>query len=204
MAKLEKKVKKSKVVEKEESKKIAKKESFLKRFHAWWIVGFILPPLGLFLYLLWKKNRKNDAKSAGTGALISTIVWLFIGLSFLINTNGEPKEEITISKWLEEYNNGETLVTVIASSTCPHCKNLKPIITASSNKYRSKLYFFEADTLSEDEYKILSTTVELKGYEGYVPYVFTIVDKKLTNSTTGEMSDTELTKFLKEAKVIKD
>ena len=204
MAKLEKKVKKSKVVEKEESKKIAKKESFLKRFHAWWIVGFILPPLGLFLYLLWKKNRKNDAKSAGIGALISTIVWLFIGLSFLINTNGEPKEEKTISKWLEEYNNGETLVTVIASSTCPHCKNLKPIITASSNKYGYKLYFFEADTLSEDEYKILSTTVELKGYEGYVPYVFTIVDKKLTNSTTGEMSDTELTKFLKEAKVIKD
>lgn len=195
-------VKEVKKEEKVEIKKDSKFKRALESFHAWWIVGFILPPLGLVLYLLWRKSRKTDAKSAGTGALIAALIWLFVGLSFLINTNGEPKEDRSVSAWYNDFNNGETLVTVLASSTCPHCKNLKPIITASSNKYGYKLYFFEADKLSESDYTTLTETIELEGYEGYVPYTFTIVNKKLTNSTTGEMSDSELTDFLKKGKVI--
>ncbi len=204
MTKVEKKLKQNKEINKVETKKITKKGNNLKKFHSWWIVGLILPPLGLVLYLLWKKSKKADAKSVGAGALISAIIWLFIGLSFLVNTNGEPKVEVTVAGWLADYNEGETLVTVIASSTCPHCQNLKPVITSSSKKHGYKLYFFEADKLSEEDYKTLSTTVELEGYEGYVPYVFAIVNKKFTKSTTGEMTDSELTNFLKEAKVIKD
>lgn len=210
MAKANKKtnVKKTVTVKevKKESKVEIKKDSKFKRmlnsFHAWWLVGMILPPVGLVLYLLWRKSRKSDAKSVGTGALIATLVWLFVGLSFLINTNGEPKEVKTVSGWAEDLKNGETLVTVVASSTCQHCQKLKPIITASSEKYGYKLYFFEADKLSEADYATLTETIELEGYEGYVPYVFTVVNKKMTNNSTGEMTDEELTDFLKEGKVL--
>ncbi len=175
-----------------------------KKFKAWWLVGLILPPLGLILYLLWRKNNKEAAKSVGTGALISALLWMFFGLSFLINTNGEPKPEpIKVADWYNDYESGETIVTVLASSTCPHCQNLKPVITASSEKYGYKLYFFEGDTLSEADYGKLTTTIELEGYEGYVPYTFVISNKKFMGSHTGEMEDSDLTEFLKQTKVLK-
>ena len=195
-------VKEVKKEEKVERRRRTKLEKALKSFYTWWSIGFILPPVGLVLYILWRKDKKDYAKCTGTGALIAALIWLFVGLSFLINTNGEPKEDRSVSAWYNDFNNGETLVTVLASSTCPHCKNLKPIITASSNKYGYKLYFFEADKLSESDYTTLTEAIELEGYEGYVPYTFTIVNKKLTNNTTGEMSDSVLTDFLKKGKVI--
>lgn len=193
----EKKTKKE--VKKEIKKEIRKPE---RKFHAWWIVGFIFPIIGIFLYIMWKNNRKEDAKSVGTGTLISVIAWMFVGMSFLVNTKGEPKVVQTVQAWHEDYENGETFVTVLAMSTCQHCQNLKPIIKASSSRYGYKLYFFEVDKLSEDDYNTLTTTIPLDTYEGYVPYVFSVVNKKLTNSTTGEMPDEDLTDFLKKGKII--
>ena len=39
----------------------------------WWILGLLLPPVGIVLYILWRKNKKEEAKSKGTGTLISTV-----------------------------------------------------------------------------------------------------------------------------------
>ncbi len=208
---VKKEVKKNTKIEvKKDTKKVVKTVEKVNNktkkcnFKSWWLVGLLLPPLGLVLYIMWRKNRKEDAKSVGTGALVSALLWLFFGLSFLIHTNGEKKENpVSVSKWLEAYENGEDLVTVLASSTCQHCQKLKPIITASSEKYGYKLYFFEADTLSEDDYNTLTTTIELEDYEGYVPYTFIISNKKFIGSHTGEMEDDALTDFLKETKILK-
>ncbi len=192
---------------KKEEKKVVKfevKKAPKRSFKAWWLVGLLLPPLGLVLYIMWRKNRKDDAKSVGTGALVSALIWLFFGLSFLIHTNGEQKKgPVTVAEWLESYENGEDLVTVVASSTCPHCQNLKPVITESSEKYGYKLFFFEADTLGEEDYNTLTTTIELEGYEGYVPFTFVVSNKKFMGSHTGEMEDEDLTEFLKETKILK-
>lgn len=213
MAKVEKKNVKKTNVKKEVIKKetvASKKEEKIvkntnkKSINLWWLLGLILPPVGLVLYLVWRKNKKDVAKSIGTASLISAIIMLFFGMSFLVHTNSDKKPEVNeVTEWKEKFDNGETLVTVIASSTCPHCQNLKPIITASAKKYGYNLYFFEGDKLSDSNYKIVSTAVELEDYEGYVPYTFVITNKKYINSYTGEMTDSELTKFLKDSKVIK-
>ncbi len=77
-----------------------------------WILGFVLPPVGLVLYLLWRKSKKDSAKNVGTGALVSACIWAFLGLSLLIDTKGaDKKEEISyqiynadINEWIEDFN----------------------------------------------------------------------------------------------------
>ncbi|MFW5889260.1 MAG: zinc ribbon domain-containing protein [Bacillota bacterium] len=39
----------------------------------WGLLGFCIPIVGLILYLVWKDGQPNNAKAAGTGALISVI-----------------------------------------------------------------------------------------------------------------------------------
>lgn len=189
-----------------------------KKINLWWILGLLLPPVGIVLYILWRKNKKEQAKSIGTGTIISTVFWIFFGLSFIpgkdslknvstnvsnilkeVDTSNSGKE---VSAWYKDVSSGDAVVTVIASSTCPHCQNLKPVITASSKKNKYKLYFFEADTLSDNDYLIISNSIELDGYEGYVPYTFVIKEKEFKGSHTGEMEDKDLTEFLIQTEVL--
>lgn len=44
-------------------------------------MGFCIPIAGLILFLVWKDNKPNTAKSAGIGALIGVI--LVVALYFL-------------------------------------------------------------------------------------------------------------------------
>lgn len=39
----------------------------------WGILGFFIPIVGLILFLVWKKNKRESAKAAGVGALIGVI-----------------------------------------------------------------------------------------------------------------------------------
>ncbi|MBN2541145.1 MAG: zinc-ribbon domain-containing protein [Bacilli bacterium] len=54
----------------------------------WGILGFCIPLVGLILYLVWKDTQPNNAKTAGTGALIGFILNI-IG-SIIIAANGVP------------------------------------------------------------------------------------------------------------------
>lgn len=40
----------------------------------WGLLGFLIPLVGLILYLVWKDEKPNTAKAAGKGALISVII----------------------------------------------------------------------------------------------------------------------------------
>ena len=42
----------------------------------WGLLGFCIPIAGLVLYLLWRNDRPNTAKSCGIGALISVALSL--------------------------------------------------------------------------------------------------------------------------------
>jgi len=44
----------------------------------WGLLGFCVPLVGLILYLVWKDTQPLNAKSAGTGALISVIISIFL------------------------------------------------------------------------------------------------------------------------------
>jgi hypothetical protein len=42
----------------------------------WWgVLGFFLPPVGLILYLAWRKTCNHRAGVAGKGAIIGTVIF---------------------------------------------------------------------------------------------------------------------------------
>lgn len=48
----------------------------------WWtVLGFLIPIIGLVLYIVWRNSEPQNAKKAGLGALISVILWF--GLVFI-------------------------------------------------------------------------------------------------------------------------
>lgn len=180
----------------------------------WILLGIVLPPVGIILYFVWKNKRKQDALKAGKAGLTALCIWLFIGMSFILTDKGDNNAQNdstelktvdvklasdTIKNWYNDLNSGAGVVTVIASSTCPHCKNYKPVITEVCEKENIKLYFFESDELSEDDYTILTNSINLKNYEGYVPYTFIVKDRNFVLDHTGEQDETSTRDMLKEA-----
>ncbi len=57
---------------------------------AWGLLGFVLPIVGLILFLVWNDTKPKTAKAAGLGALIAVItvfvlyiiVWIIIFAAF--------------------------------------------------------------------------------------------------------------------------
>ena len=43
----------------------------------WGLLGFCVPLVGLILFLVWQDDKPNNAKAAGTGALISVGLTVF-------------------------------------------------------------------------------------------------------------------------------
>ena len=131
-----------------------------------WILGFVLPPVGLVLYLLWRKSKKDSAKNVGTGALISACIWAFLGLSLLIDTKGaDKKEEISyqiynadINKWIEDTKSDQPIITVIGLTYCQYCKQYNPIINQIAQSKEYKLYWFDADNYDAESFETLRST----------------------------------------------
>lgn len=191
------------VVEVKETKKPLKKNANLGWL--WVLIGLVLPPVGIILYFVWKNKRKEDALKAGKAGLVALCIWAFVGISFILSDGGKNNNQNsggtelkkvdvslasdTIKNWYNDLNSGAGVVTVIASSTCPHCQNYKPIITEICEKEKIKLYFFESDQLSQDDYTILTNSINLQKYEGYVPYTFIVKDRNFVLDHTGEQDE---------------
>ncbi len=47
-------------------------------------LSFFFPFIGLILYLVWKDDYPQRAKSAGTGAIVGTIVAVLFGIIFAL------------------------------------------------------------------------------------------------------------------------
>lgn len=44
----------------------------------WGLLGFCIPIVGLILFLVWKDNKPNTAKSTGIGTLIGVILVIIL------------------------------------------------------------------------------------------------------------------------------
>ena len=51
---------------------------------AWGILGYFVPLVGLILFIVWNDTRKKDAKAAGIGALIKTIISFVVLIIWII------------------------------------------------------------------------------------------------------------------------
>lgn len=43
----------------------------------WFLIGFLIPIVGLILWLIWRDDKPESAKSAGIGALMSLLIGVF-------------------------------------------------------------------------------------------------------------------------------
>ena len=177
-----------------------------KEFKSWWIIGILIPFLGLIVYYCNKSMSKDTKSNLFTGTIIGFGLWLFVGLSFLIKVNEPPKvepKEYKVSQWLVDTQEDEFVVTVIGMSTCGHCQKYKPVIESLAQEFGFNLYFFESDSLEKNDVYTLEETYELKEYEHRVPFTFIVKNEEVIAETTGFDSKEETIKFLTQYEVIK-
>ena len=51
-----------------------------KKSFGFWLLGFLMPFVGLVLYIAWKGDRPKRAKSVGTGALVQTVISIVLAV----------------------------------------------------------------------------------------------------------------------------
>lgn len=49
----------------------------------WAVLGFFIPIVGLILFIVWKDEKPRNAKMAGLGALVATILDIIVMLIFI-------------------------------------------------------------------------------------------------------------------------
>lgn len=149
------------------------------------------------------------------GIIVVVLLLLFVLLSVLTEAGSKknPKDEINLDKlteegtsWVEETESDEYVVTVLAQTTCSHCINYKPVITALQETYGFKLYWFEVDQLysegREEDYKAVTEYYGLKKYNG-TPHTYITKSGELVVEQGGAVTDSEqLKEFLVANKVI--
>ena len=177
------------------------------KFKSWWIIGLLIPFIGLIVYFCNKGMDKDTKSNLFTGTIIGFGLWLFVGLSFLIKVNEpvvvEPKE-YTISQWLiDTEKQEEPVVTVIGMTSCGHCQKYKPVIESLAEQYGFNLYFFEIDTFEYNDATTLETTFELTEYSNSVPFTFIVKDGEVIAQTTGFENKAETVKFLTQNGILK-
>ena len=176
-------------------------------FKYWWILGLLIPPLGILLYCskLIKMSNENRTNLL-TGTIVGTGIWVFIALSFLITVNGtgpSQEKEYSVADWIVETKKSEPVVTVIGMTSCGHCQAYKPVIEKLAEEEGFKLYFFETDALSQEDSEIVETEYEFETFENLVPFTFIVKEGKVIAENTGFGGEAEIVKFLLNNGVIK-
>ena len=165
-----------------------------------WIISLICPIIGIILFIIFR-NDKDKKKSVLRGTILGVCVYAVIML--YIATHSTDYLNRDLERWQRDVRAGNTVVTVIGASYCEHCQEYKPVITALANKHHIDLYFYEIDTLSEEDSNTLTSSFETT-FEGRVPYTFIMSDGLFIDSYEGYQSQAEISAFLLQYGIIKN
>ena len=177
-----------------------------KEFNNWWIIGLLIPVVGIILYYSNKSMSKQNKSNLLTGTIVGFGIWLFVALSFLISVNGPgkaQKKEYSVADWIVETKKSEPVVTVIGMTSCGHCQAYKPVIERLAEEEGFKLYFFETDALSSEDSEIVETEYEFETFDNLVPFTFIVKEGEVIAENTGFGGEAEVVTFLKDNGVIK-
>ena len=95
----------------------------------WGLLGFLLPLVGLILFLVWKKDKPANAKIAGKGALIGFI--FFIVLIFILGIAGYWLANSMMNGVFDQMNQVEVNVTYPPETEPPVQETEAPETTAA-------------------------------------------------------------------------
>ena len=168
----------------------------------WWLLGLLLPPVGIVLYFVWKNNSKKKANSVLKGTILGFCIYSIFILYY--STHQSDYFNRSVDTWYRDVAKKNTVVTVIGASYCQHCQEYKPHIKSLADKKNINLYFYEVDKLeSEDESKLLDS-YDLINYEGRVPFTVIFKDGKAIATHEGFEGEEMMYQFFVENGVIKN
>lgn len=116
--------------------------------------------------------------------------------------NSSSNVSSNMSEWVSETKEDKYVVTVIGLTYCQYCKNYNPIISSLSSEYDFKLYWFDIDSLSEEDSSTLTTTYSLEQYTGASPYTVITKNGEFVADNVGAMDEESTKTFLKDNGVI--
>ena len=143
----------------------------------------------------------NFIKKYKIALIIIVLIVLFVVFAILTKDSNKIVGTELINNWYSDTLSTEPVVTVYAQTTCSHCLNFKPIIEEVKSENDFKLYWFELDTLTTNDYNTVLSTYNMEGYKG-TPYTLITKNGSVVSYHSGEMSKTSLTTFLKDNGVI--
>lgn len=155
---------------------------------------------------LVEETPKNKSNTGIIIVIIILILLIIAGVFYLVknyyldNDEEDVPAEVVINgdvaKWMKDVQSG-TVVTVLGTTLCPHCKEYKPVIKELAEKYNLNLYYFSIDELNDQEFKAVTETFDLEHYNNAVPFTFVVKDGKVITDTTGFSSKEETEDFIK-------
>ncbi len=166
----------------------------------WWILGLLCPPIGIILYFVWKKTDKAKSSNLIKGSIVGICIIGVILLFFVTNSKDYLKRDV--NEWYEDVKSNNTVITVIGASYCGHCQEYKPYITTLADKHKLNLYFYEIDTLSEEDNNKLTTSFDLIDYQGSVPFTIIFKNGQAVATHEGYESSIMLYDFFKENGIV--
>ena len=177
-----------------------------KQFKSWWIIGLLIPFIGIILYYTNKGMDKDTKSNLLTGTVIGFGFWLLLAFSFLIKVNGPApieEKEYLVSEWVEDIKGNEPVVTVLGLTTCGYCQNYKPVIERLAQKEGFKLYFFEVDNLPNEDVEDLTSNYEFTEFTNSYPFTYIVKEEKLLSEKTGYKDESSVKQFLTDNGIIK-
>lgn len=143
----------------------------------------------------------NFIKKHAFVIVIAILLVLFIVLAVVFKDSFKTTENQTINNWYEDTKNGGYVVTVLAQTTCSHCKNFQPVMDSVQSEYGFKMYWIDIDTLNSKDSKTVLNTYDTSMFSG-TPFTMVTYNGELKIYTPGEKSREDLVQFLKDAGVI--
>ena len=105
--------------------------------------------------------------------------------------------QITYNQYEEKVENGDAFIVIIERAGCGYCVQYMPIVEAVAKEKKIPIYYIDTDTLTAEEYNLLSTTNSyLKRNEWGTPTTLFMLGDRVLDSIGGYVEKDSVLKFI--------
>ncbi len=132
---------------------------------------------------------------------LGLVMLLALGLVACSSKEEEKKQGevivINAEDVIKKMDNDETFIWILTQTTCSHCIAFEPHFTEVALEEGVTIYQLVADTDSSEDTNAVQTLLTTYGLE-YTPTTVLVKDGEVKDTTVGDMSVTDFTKYLKD------
>lgn len=106
-------------------------------------------------------------------------------------------QQITYSDYESKVENGDAFIVIIERAGCSYCVQYMPIVEEVANEKKIPIYYIDTDTLSEDEFNLLSSTNSyLKRNNWGTPTTLFMLGDRVLDNISGYVDKASVLSFL--------